>query len=33
MRQVASLMAVFFTLFFLLDAMAFATIFGSVRGS
>jgi hypothetical protein len=32
MRQVASLMAVFFTLFFLLDAMAFATIFGSVRG-
>jgi Carboxypeptidase regulatory-like domain/TonB dependent receptor/TonB-dependent Receptor Plug Domain len=26
------LMAVFFTLFFLLDAMAFATIFGSVRG-
>ena len=25
-------MAVFFTLFFLLDAMAFATIFGSVRG-
>jgi len=32
MRQVASSTAVFFTLFFLLDAMAFATIFGSVRG-
>jgi hypothetical protein len=32
MRQVVSSTAVFFTLFFLLDAMAFATIFGSVRG-